>query len=181
MIAQPKMMDLDTLVSSSCNQVEIYVCPQAVHHESANSISVGWTKPLPSLPTAFGNGTHQDLKEYHYRDMTYVYDIANDGQRVYRKLAQKEHSRDNLYGVSYIEDTIPSHRFPCTTDITHECNMTRTTYRINNRMFFVHDIDDTGMHYYYVRYQHSPNVDVKKMQQDLNRTLASIKRTQSNR
>ena len=167
------MIDLATLLSEHGNHVEIYICPQMVHEST--SIKVGWRNAIKLDSLRLGNGSQQHIKEYYHRDMVYTYDLTNDGQRVYRKLAQNDLCYDRIYAVSYIEEVLPTHRFPCTCDTAHEMTVHRTTYRINNRMYFVHDIEDDQNHYYYVKYQHAQNVDMKKMQQDLDHVLARIK------
>lgn len=167
-------MELGSLLTEDTNLVEFYICPNVVRNE--HEIVVGYSTPL-QLGSRFGNGTQQELKEYHHRDMTYVYDLDNDAQRVVRKLPQKQCMIGNMYGVSYVEEILSSHRFPCTKDIAHSTKIIRTTYRINNRLFLVHDKDEM-FNYYYLRYQHSGNVDVLKMQQDLERTVACLKKMQ---
>ena len=82
----------------------------------------------------------------------------------------------DLYAVCLDEDVLPSHRFPCTQEIVKEGSVTRSSMRINNRMFLMHYIED-GHHYVYVRYQHASNVDIKKMQEDLDKTLNRLRRS----
>lgn len=165
-------MNLDNVLTESCNHVEIYVCPNLVRDES--EIDVGHKTQL-QLGNVLGNGTKQELKEYYHRDMAYIYDLENDAQRVVRKLPQSMCVQGNLFAISFLEEVLSSHRFPCTNNIAHGTKITRITYRINNRMFLVHDKDETH-HYYYIRYHHSGNVDTRKMQQDLDRVIGQLKK-----
>lgn len=174
------MFDLEATIGASpdANMVEIYVLPPGAACDS-NVVNVGWTK---TIHTPFENGTTQNLKNYHHRDMTYTYDLSNDGQRAIRKLAQHEAfaslSRDRgLYAIAFMEDTVPPHRFPSTRDVTFTEELKRTCYRINNRLFFVHDEELNKYHYYYFRYQHAENVDLRKMQADLDRALKKVMRS----
>lgn len=169
---QATKMNLDNILTESCNYVEIYICPDNVR--DTNEIDVGHKSPL-QLGSGLGNGTKQELREYHHRDMAYIYDLENDAQRVVRKLAQSMSVQGNMFAISFIEEVLSSHRFPCTNNIAHITKITRTTYRINNRMFLVHDKDETS-NYYYIRYHHSGNVDTLKMQQDLDRAIGHLKK-----
>jgi len=160
------------MLTDNTNVVEVYLCPHDVHDKS--NIKVGWKQPL-GISTMFGNGVKQELKEYHHRDMTYVYDLANDGQRAMRRLGQKDVCNGNMYAISFMEETIPTHRFPSTKEIVHEEVIVRTSFRINNRMHVVHD-NIENVHHYFIRYQHSDNVDIKKMVHDFNRALGMLRK-----
>lgn len=165
-------MNLDNILTEKCNYVEIYICPDIVRNE--REIDVGHATTL-QIGSGFGNGTKQEMKEYHHRDMAYIYDLENDGQRVIRKSPQSMFIQGNMFAASFQEEVLSSHRFPCTKDIAHSTKITRVTYRINNRMFLVHDKDENS-NYYYIRYHHSNNVDIRKMQQDLDRVIGQLKK-----
>jgi hypothetical protein len=167
------MIDLSAIMKEGCNVVDVYVCPVVSDHRDKYDVHVAWSAEQ-KLGNGLGKGSTQELKEYYHSDMVYVYDHANDGQKVLRRLARHEVSYQNMYAISFMEEVLPSHRFPCTKDIMHEEDVTRTMFRINNRMYFVHDVDTKGHHYYYVRYQHSDNVDIKKMQSDLDRVCSYL-------
>jgi hypothetical protein len=168
-------MEIESLLTESTNLVEVYVCPTKVDYATKQWVNVGWNAPY-KLGTGFGVGNKQELKEYHHRDLTYMYDLANDGQRAYRKLAQNEAAHRSMYAVSYLEETVPTHRFPCTQEVAHEDTIVRTTYRINNRIHFIHDTDKNQNNYYYFRYQHSDNVDLKKIQSDFNKSCGYLRK-----
>jgi hypothetical protein len=139
-------------------------------------ISVMWKKNIH--PTKFGAPTTQLLKEYHYRDMIYIYDLESDNQRIVRRLAQESMCSltQRIYALSFIEEVLPPHRFPSTRDITHTETLKRMSYRINNRVQFIHDIDETKqIHYYYFRYMHSDNVDMRKIESDIQRAFTHVR------
>lgn len=165
------ILDLLSSPESAANIVEVYVCPP-----NADAAMVGWKHALTvRMPSAQG-GTTQDIKNYHHRDMTYSYDLENGAQRVVRKLAQACHRAGELYAVAFNEEVIPIHRFPSTRDMSHVEVVRRTSWRINNRMYIIDDLEvDTGIHYHYIRYQHSDNVDARKMQSDFERALRQIR------
>lgn len=168
-------MELASLLGESTNYLEVYICPQHIRHGDTHVVSVGWAA-TNNIGRGLGNASVQTFKEYHNKDLTYTYDLSNDCQRVSRKLAQSEHSTNNVYAISFIEETLPSHRYPCTTDVMCDVKITRTVWRINNRMQFIHDMDDNKNNYYYIRYYHSPNVDLRKMQQDFDKTWSYLKK-----
>ena len=115
--------------------------------------------------------------------------MANDGQRVSKRtyikdMATATQANPQMYVLGIKEDTLPSHRFPCTNEIAHKNTTKRVSYRINNRMFLcvdtehtehpenTHDTQDTeATSYMYIKYNHSPQVDLKKMQSDVERTI----------
>lgn len=166
-----------TASQSSINIIETYICPESTANLGSDPVLVGWDRDIPFTINHSTTPTFQTVKEYHHRDMTYIYDLENDGQRVVRRLAQKEDTAggNNVYTVAYTEEVLPTHRFPSTRDIAHSEITKRKSYRINNRLHFIHDEDEDGrLHYYYFRYQHADNVDVRKMQHDFDRTFRCI-------
>lgn len=168
-------MDISNLLTSadSSDIVEVYICPEKPH-TSAQNVAVGWKKGCaPAIPKLVNVGTKMDMYEFHFRDLTYSYDKSNDAQRVVQRKLKKESVFGNLWGASYAEDVLPSHRFPSTMDIAHEEPILRTSYRLNNRMFLYHDVDDHS-EYLYVRYNHAPNVDLSKMQETMTKILGRI-------
>jgi hypothetical protein len=165
-------MEFETLLSENTNVVEIYICPTTVVFDGKFTVQVGWHEPIV-LGTGIGSPTVQEIKEYYHRDLVYTYDIANDGQRAFRRLVQNERASGNM---CFMEETIPSHRFPCTKDIAHETTIVRRSYRVNNRMFFIHDRDPEQNNYYYLRYQHSDNVDIKKMNLDFQKICGYLRK-----
>lgn len=170
-------MNIHHIINDSrINLIELYICPEEVRADD-HKICVGRSTAVSLNMRSSIPYSVQNLKIYHYRDLTYIYDLDNDGQRTIRKLAQKEDFTcgRNIYCVASIEEVIPTHRFPSTQDITHTEVIKRKSYRLNNRMYFIHDEDDTGMHYYYFRYQHSDNVDIRKMQADFDRAFKQIR------
>lgn len=166
------MMELSKYLSDQTQVVEFYICPKPVEiPKGTEYIDCGWKKYPHSIP--FANGHRMKLKEYHHRDMCYTYDLDNDGQRVVRKMLLMDEGYQNVYIAAYEEDVLPAHRFPCVQEITSESQYERVSYRINNRTFLYHDIED-GWEYVYIRYQHAPNVDTKQMQSDISRALKKL-------
>lgn len=169
-------MDITSLLHDDVNVIDIYVCPRG-----ATDGAIGWAKPVQTIPTFGGKGTAQHFIEYHHRELCYVYDTANDGQRVLKKTVIGFSTHKPFMAYAYQEDQLPPHKFPCVSEVTHRQEIHRTTYRINNRLFFIVDCEraENGEDwtYYYVRYQHAPNVDTKKLEDDIRHVLNQCKRT----
>ena len=171
----PSMADLPLLeeiigASEAIQTVHIYVCPKA-GQTLEGIMDLRWpTNRLVSslsLPTS-----SQTVWEYHHNDLCYTYDLANDSQRVTRLVCQKEVLQGRFYILAFQEDTLPVHRFPCIDEIEKQ-KTSKTVYRINNRLTLIHE--SNGLIYF--NYNHGFNVDVKKIQYDLQRTITNLRFT----
>ena len=182
-------IDLSVYLREPVNTVEIYWLPQRRPEVQVETlwVDIGWPmSPDAALSRLFGNGSVQKFTEFHHRDLTYIYDLANDGQRAYRRVTLQDQLLERAYVVALQEENVPPHKFPCVQEIQATTTTTRTVYRINNRMYVLHDRVEHSNNtvpapapmsqYIYIRYQHAPNVDLTKMQTDLQRTLGILKR-----
>jgi hypothetical protein len=125
------------------------------------------------------------LEEYRYKELLYSYDRSNDAQRTIYRQGLNEHwdDRKRVYRLMFQEDILPSHRFPCSKDIQLNERLVRRSFKINNRLALVEEQVETEantktekdknpvIYHYYLRYQHAPNVDLDKMQSDLNQFI----------
>ena len=159
-------MALTELINSSrepINLIEIY----AISPKSPDKLK----------HITMGSPTSTVITEFHTQDMIYSYDKMNDAQRVTRRkchITRDTHAH-NKFGL--YEDVLPTHLFPCTDEILHKTTIQRTVYRVNNRMFIYVDIEiepDCENTYVYIRYNHTDNIDLVKMELDLNRILPAI-------
>lgn len=170
-------MDITTLVTDNTNIVDIYIC-NTDPTKNTDWATIGWDKPPAALPN-FGKGTSQYLIEYHHRELSYIYDTANDGQRVLKRTFLGMQRHRPFIAYAYLEDQLPSHKFPCVNEITYKQELQRVTHRINNRLSFIIDqetCDGETYTYYYLRYQHAPNVDTKKMESDLKYAMTQCRK-----
>ena len=163
----PRLTDL--VDDQGTNIVEIFCCPSYFKDISNNGniINIKWTKPAEF----FSLENPQTEIQYYHRDMCYVFDVSNDAQKGYRRILKKDLFYRNIYITAIQEEIIPSHYFPSTKDITEIVKITRHTQKINNRMHWINETDDNGGWVSYIRYQHAPNVEMTKMQQDLEKTI----------
>lgn len=150
------------------NVVEIYVCPYEVK-DSALTVVTAW--PNPIRPINLGGGNKRTFQEYWQTNMCYSYDMSNDAQMVVARSLMEEHFDGSLYSIVLKEDVLPSHRFPCTTDIHAKiAPMERASYRINNRLHLIVENDKNV----FIRYDHADNVDIIKMQADLDSIINTL-------
>lgn len=161
------------------NTIEWYLIPN-VTKDTDLWVDIHYDKPqFPSIH--FRNP--QYLQEYRYKELLYVYDRCNDSQRTISRILKKEllPSDTPIYISVIQEDTLPTHRFPCSEQVQDNGNTVRKSVKINNRLFFIEEEygsqqDANIKHYcYYIRYNHAPNVDIEKMQSDLNQFLLRYK------
>jgi hypothetical protein len=158
------------------NLVEVYW----VRGKKEYGYELGWENPslkcFRQLQDVYGSGTKQQLVEYTNNDMIYTFDRSDDRQKVSRKIAMKEWELMPFYGIGYKEEVLPIHMFPCTNPLTKRQDIDRTIIRVNNRMHAILDVVNEQT-IYYIRYQHASNVDMKKMEGDMDRVLALIRRS----
>lgn len=179
-------------VSPRANVIEWYVLPEAGDDNDADDyneplwINFAFTEPqFPSIrfrhPVA--------LEEYRHKELVYSYDRSNDGQRtMYREaLSESWNARGDLYRLVFQEDILPSHRFPCSALTVKNDAFVRRSFKINNRLCLIEEVLETGAEtkpkekahvprfQYYLRYTHAANVDVVKMQADLDQFIGRYK------
>lgn len=185
---------LESLLGQKTNCVEIYLLDKKRSHDSGGDIDVHAINVENTTCTnlvVFGQGSTTNYINYAYRELVYTYDMSNDAQRVTkRSLATDDfipygNNPQSMYVMCLEEDTLPSHRYPCVNKTSHKTYLTRTSYRINNRMFIYKDVTregdgdededtSTATTCIYVRYNHAPQVDIAQMQGDLNRVLRML-------
>lgn len=158
----------DIVETEHVNVVEIYSCPEYFKDTTDTyMINLKWSKPAEF----FNLDNPQEEVQYYHRDLCYTFDVNNDAQRGVKRSLKKELFYRNLYITALQEDTIPSHKFPSTQDISAMVRITRYTQKINNRIHWIYEKDETDNWISYIRYQHAPNVEMNKIQQDFERTL----------
>jgi hypothetical protein len=183
-----RSINLESCIVDGVNCVEVYICTvpppkksesaKPVLAESLTTIDISWN---PSFDLSkilknymnFKNTT--EVVEYYHRDLCYTYDRANDGQRVSRKKFKKDISNDFSYAVGYNEEILPSHLYPCVDEKTYSTRIQRNSYRVNNRMYIIHDVElTTKIESMYIRYNHSNQVDLKKIEIDFQRAYNTL-------
>lgn len=105
--------------------------------------------------------------------MVYSYDLKTNGQRVIRRTLLDDRAIGRFYVANWREDVLPPHRFPCL-PCSHKAKTSRITYRINNRLSLIHENQDAYANVLYFQYYHSPQVELDKMQFDLQKTIFKL-------
>lgn len=165
----------DMVSNDTTNVVEFYSCPKYFGDTAEeHMIDMKWSKPAEF----FNLENPQEEVQYYHRDMCYVFDVGNDAQRCFRRTLVKDTFYKNFYIVAVHEESVPSHRFPSTQDISATVKVTRYTQKINNRMTWIYEKGENGEWSSYVRYHHAPNVEMTKMQGDLEKTLTRMPKPQ---
>lgn len=171
-----KHMNLSFLLQDcpNANTIEWYMIP-------GNGSSELWVDihyDTPQFPSIHFRNPQQ-LHEYRFKELTYIYDRSNDSQRTLSRILHKEcMTKPSIYVIVLQEETLPTHRFPCSDTIEENGSILRRSYKINNRIFFIEEeYEQNNKKYfsYYLRYQHATNVDIEKMQTDLNQFLLKYK------
>lgn len=174
-------MDLSTFLGERTNVVEAYIVPRAGKDvDNAPFVRVAWPGRLSI--TCLGQGHTAEMHVYHYHDMIYTYDRSNDGQRACRRRLEKEQLCSGprglqVYALGFEEEVLPNHRFPSSTEMEQKHVIERTTYRIHNRLHLCVDFDTENQETTaYIRYGHHTQVDVRRVQQELDRVLQMLQR-----
>lgn len=159
-------------IKEGVNLIEVYFSPEDFKNKEV--LEIGW-KELPNIPVKyFKNRTDFEIIEYVCCDLVYSYDLSNDFQKVIRKIPLYEHISNRKYLVASDEETLPTHRFPCTNDTNNKEKFTRIYYKFNNRIFFIVEKDEKDTYTLCLRYNHSYNVDIDKMTEDWNTIITAI-------
>jgi hypothetical protein len=157
-------MDLRDYITEQTNLVEIYFCSDKSTEER---IPCSWSV-LPPLPIKFFKfKTDQEFTEYTHRNITYQYDLGTDIQKAYQRTLMTDAFLGSCYVASLNEETLPMHRFPCTNEINDKKTIHRCTFKYNNRISFIVDAEDNN-YSFYIRYHHVQNMDLDKMNQEIN-------------
>lgn len=157
------------------NLIELYFSPE--DFKSKDILDISW-KELPNIPVKFfKNRTDFEIIEYVCGDLVYSYDISNDCQKVARKVPLYENIANRSYLLASDEETLPTHRFPCTDKLNNKEKFTRIIYKFNNRIFFIVEKDEMDNYTLCLRYNHSYNVDIDKMNEDWKSIRSTIERS----
>ena len=107
---------------------------------------------------------------YMKNKLSYTYDLTNDNQIVSSKFIRNHKLYDNIYCISYNYSKLPNYIFPCISNIDMVNEYTLTEYKITNRIAIIKKNDSHG-EYFYIEYIHSPNVDLDKINYNINNIL----------
>jgi len=116
---------------------------------------------------------------YYRNELCYVYDMTDDNQYVYSKLKKIDNTiptkrrEYELYMISYKFSKLPTHLFPCLNDIDDVVEYTLSECKLTNRLSLIIRKDNYGQ-YVYIEYKHSPQMDIEKIQANINNIINNI-------
>lgn len=155
-------MNLENYINTETDIINIYFC-KSIENNCINLITV-----KKNLKLKF---TKRDLAIYYKNDLFYIYDLSNDSQFTYKsKLLNHDiiHDNNKLLSInSYKETKVSCYLFPSTNTISKKSKYTLEECRINNRLSFSIKTEN-NIKIAFITYKHSSNVDIDKMNNDLN-------------
>lgn len=162
-------------LEESTNLVEIYFLRSQPQQVSPNVVDIRTNeKLLASVESKFKNWKTTKYMSYRRNHLTYLYDLTDDNQTVFTKMANKcENIDGNMLQINYNYSKLSSHMFPCTKDIDDTQEYTISENKINNRISLNIKRDQFGA-YLYIEYKHSTNVDLEKVESNIKNLIKSI-------
>ena len=171
-------IDINKYINDDVNLVEIYL----IKDKNENSINVSSSDKLEHLiDNIFKKNKVEKYISYYNREKVYTYELSNDNQYVYTKFKKNLDIIDNILVVASKHDKQPNYTFPCTNDIDNISQFTIKEYKISYRisLFIRYDnnIDktiDKTIKTIYIEYKHSQNVDMDKINEQINKIITKI-------
>jgi hypothetical protein len=155
-------MNLENHINTETDIINIYFC-KSIENNCINLMTV-----KKNLKLKFSK---RNLAVYYKNDLFYIYDLSNDSQFTYKlKLLNHEiMNEDNkLLSIhSYKETKVSCYLFPSTNTLSKKSKYTLEECRINNRLTFSIKTEN-NIKISFITYKHSINVDIPKMNYDLN-------------
>jgi len=155
-------MNLENYINQETDIINIFLC-KSIENNCINLITVN-----KNIKLKF---TKRDFAVYYKNDLFYIYDLSNDSQFTYKsKLLNHEiiNINNKLFSInSYKETKVSCYLFPSTNNISKKTKYTLEEFRINNRLSFSIKTENEKK-IAFITYKHSSNVDIEKMNIDLN-------------
>jgi hypothetical protein len=171
-------IDINKYIDNDVNLIEIYM----IKDKNENSINVSSSDKLEHLiDNIYKKNKVEKYISYYNKDKVYTYELSNDNQYVYTKFKKHLDIIDNILVVASKHDKQPNYTFPCTNDIDNISQFTIKEYKISYRisLFIRYDnnIDktiDKTIKTIYIEYKHSQNVDMDKINEQINKIITKI-------
>jgi hypothetical protein len=167
-------IDINKYIDNDVNLIEIFL----IKDKNENSINVSSCDKLENLiDNIYKKNKVEKYKSYYNKDRVYTYELSNDNQYVYTKFKKHLDIIDNILIVAYKHDKQPNYTFPCTNDIDNISEFTIKEYKISYRisLFIRYDNNvDKNIKTVYIEYKHSQNVDMDKINEQINKIITKI-------
>jgi hypothetical protein len=163
-------------LAEGTNLVEIYCIPKQSKDTDDTIINLKVDSTFVSdVESKFKNWKTTKYMAYRHQHLTYLYDLTDDNQIAFSKLANKceKIAGGSKLFTSYNYSKVPTHLFPCVKDIDDVQEYTITESKINNRVSVIIRRDEFGATVY-IEYKHSPNVDIDKIESTIQTLLKTI-------
>jgi hypothetical protein len=161
-------MNLENHINTETDIINIYFC-KSIENNCINLLPI-----KKNLKLKF---TKRDFAVYYKKNLLYIYDQSNDSQFTYKlKLLNHEIINENnkLLSInSYKETKVSCYLFPSTDTLSKKSKYTLEECRINNRLTFSIKTEN-NIKIAFITYKHSLNVDINKMNNDLNEFIRDI-------
>ena len=173
-------ININDLIDEEVNLIEIFICSNLKKDEDILDVSIS-EENANKISNKFKKTKDITYKIFFKSNLSYIYDTSIDSQIVTTKSSYKHkhiyNNRSKLYNnyfiISYKENKLPTHYFPCTNDIDHIATYNIKEYRITNRITIIVREDD-GIYTSYIQYRHGNNVDIDKIQETINTLIKTI-------
>jgi len=151
--------------------IEIYF----INSKNGNTINVMTNDKIEKIiDNIYKKSRIEKYKSYFHKDRVYTYELSNDNQYVYTKIKKQLEIINNILVIVSKQDKQPNYTFPCTNDIDNICEYTIKEYKISNRLSLIMRYDNENIKTLYIEYKHSQNVDIDKINEQINKIIAKI-------
>jgi hypothetical protein len=139
------------------------------HNINNNTIDLHMDKSIiHNLTSHYKYMNTRNLVHYYRNNIYYSYDTSNDSQSCFRFILLNSEIIPINASISicvnvFKEVKLPCFMFPSTSDISDKVSFTVQEYKVNNRITLTNR-DNNSI---YLSYKHSPNVDIDKNMNDL--------------
>ena len=172
------MINITKLLTDDTNIIEIYICPKQNDNPNFIDIALDENK-INKIKEKYSSFRTTKYNIFYRNHLSYIYDDSNDNQIVSMKSTKNslfiktKGSFNDLYAISYKEDKLPIHYFPCTNDIDYFSTIIINEVKINNRITLVIKNDNNIMSSY-IQYRHGDNVDIEKIKDCISMVCKTI-------
>ena len=120
----------------------------------------GFAREVEWLITEINNTSKNTILVYRY--------VVHDSE------FKDGHKINDILVIVSKHDKQPNYTFPCTNDIDNICEYTIKEYKISNRLSLIMRYDNENIKTLYIEYKHSQNVDIDKINEQINKIIAKI-------
>lgn len=168
------LINLENYLDDNVNIVEIFFVKNILENKMLD-IAIG-DNIIKNIK--YKKNKDENYKMYYMNDKIYIYELSNDNQYVISKNMKKNgliknDTKCRLYILSSKIDKYPQYTFPCTNELDNVSEIKISEYKISNRISLNVRVEN-GINSLYIEYKHSPNVEIDKMNETINKIIKNI-------